>query len=87
VPKRPSDETTEGTAWVDQTTATILSAGFKLSRPGFLVDYVHVTLEFTAQTDLGSGLSRVTFDSAGGLLFFRKHVRGEARLSDYRMAP
>jgi hypothetical protein len=83
VPKEPTEHTSEGSVWVDTKTGTFLSAGFKLSKPGFFVEYVHLTIEFGAKTELGPAISRVTVDGKGGLLFFRKHFRGEATLSDY----
>jgi hypothetical protein len=87
VPKEPSEHTSEGSAWVDTKAGTLLSAGFKLSKPGFFVDYIHLTIELGAKTDLGPAISRVTVDGKGGILFIRKHFRGEATLSDYRLVP
>ena len=49
----PDEHATEGSAWVDTKAGTLLSAGFKLSKPGFLVDYVKLTLVFGAPTELG----------------------------------
>jgi hypothetical protein len=86
-PKQPDEHSSEGTAWFDTKTATLLSAGFKLSRPGFLVDYVHFTIELAQPTPLGPALSRVTVDGKGGILFFHKHFRGEAKLFDYTIVP
>ena len=87
VPKEPNEHTSEGSAWIDTKTATLLSAGFKLSKPGFFVDYVHLTIELGAKTELGPAISKVTVDGKGGILFLRKHFRGEATLSDYRILP
>jgi len=87
VPKEPSEHTSEGSVWVDTKSGTFLSAGFKLSKPGFFVDFVHVTLEFGEKTAAGPAISKVTVDGKGGLLFLRKHFRGEARMSDYRVVP
>jgi hypothetical protein len=87
VPRDPSEHTSEGSAWVDATTGTLLSAGFKLSKPGFFVDYVHVTIEFGEKSELGPAISRVTIDGKGGFLFFRKHFRGQVILSNYRIVP
>jgi hypothetical protein len=87
VPKAPTEHTSEGSVWVDTKTATFLSAGFKLSKPGFFVDYVHVTIEFGETTSLGPAISRVTIDGRGGLLFIHKHFTGTATLSDYRIVP
>ncbi len=87
VPKEPNEHTSEGSAWVDTKNATLLSAGFKLSKPGFFVEYVHLTIELNAKTDLGPAISRVTVDGKGGILFFRKHFRGQAKLSDYSILP
>ncbi len=87
VPKEPSEHTSEGSAWIDTKTATLVSAGFKLSKPGFFVEYVHLTIELGVMTELGPAISRVTVDGKGGLLFFHKHFRGEATLSEYRILP
>jgi outer membrane lipoprotein-sorting protein len=87
VPKEPSEHTSEGTAWIDTKTGTLVSAGFKLSKPGFFVDYIHFTIEMGEKTSLGPAISRVTVDGKGGILFFRKHFRGEAKLFDYRILP
>lgn len=84
-PKEPGKHTIEGSAWVDATHGTPLSASFRISRPGIFVDYIHVTLLFGAETPLGPSVSKVTMEANGGLLFFHKHVRGEALLSDYRL--
>jgi hypothetical protein len=85
VPKVREDDTIEGSAWVDTRTATLLSAGFKLSRTPMFVDYVHITVEFGAPTPLGPAISKLAFDGQGGILFFRKHFRGRATFSDYRI--
>jgi hypothetical protein len=86
-PKKPSKHTVEGKAWVDTTTGTILSAGAKLSKPPTFVDWVHFTVELGAKTPLGPAMSHLTFEAKGGLLFIRKHVRGEVKMTDYRVAP
>jgi hypothetical protein len=85
-PKKPSKHTVEGKAWVDTTTGTIISAGAKLSKPPTFVDWVHFTVELGAKTPLGPAMSHLTFEAKGGLLFIHKHVRGEVKLTDYRVA-
>jgi hypothetical protein len=87
VPRIPADDTIEGSAWVDSRTGTLISAGFKISKPPVFVDYVHVQLEFGASTPLGPAISKVVADGNGGVLFFRKRFRVAATLSDYRLAP
>ncbi len=87
-PKRPSKQTVEGTAWVDRGSGTILTAGAKLSKPPTFVDWAHFTVEFGAKTPLGATMSRLAFEAKAGFLFLvRKHVRGEIRMSDYRLTP
>jgi hypothetical protein len=86
-PKKPSKHTVEGKAWVDTTTGTIISAGAKLSKPPTFVDWVHFTIEMGAKTPLGPAMSHLTFEAKGGLLFVRKHVRGEVKMTDYQLAP
>ena len=85
-PRQADSHSVEGSAWVDSGAGQFLSAGFKVCKPGMLVDYVHVTVEFGA-TDLGPVVSRITFDGKGGLLFIHKHFRGSETLSDYRLSP
>jgi hypothetical protein len=87
VPRVPTEDTIEGSAWVDSRTGALISAGFKISKPPVFVDYVHVTLEFGAPTALGPAVSRVIADGNGGLLFFRKRFHVAATLSDYHLAP
>jgi hypothetical protein len=87
VPKVPQGDTLEGSAWVDSRTGTLVSAGFKISKPPIFVDYVHITLEFGAPTSLGPAVSKVVADGNGGVLFFRKRFHVAATLSDYRLAP
>jgi hypothetical protein len=82
-----ADNAIVGSAWVDTRTATVLTAGFKVSKPETFVDYVHVTVEFGAQTPLGPAVSKVTVDGRGGFLFIRKRFRGAATFSDYRIVP
>jgi hypothetical protein len=86
-PKVPRDDTIEGSAWVDSRTGTLISAGFKISKPPVFVDYVHVQLEFGASTALGPAVSKVVADGKGGILFFRKRFHVAATLSDYHLAP
>jgi hypothetical protein len=87
VPKEPTKDTVEGSIWADAKTGRPYSTGFKLSKPGVFIDYVHIQIELGAQTPLGPEVSRVTVDGAGGLLFIHKHFRGVANLHDYRVAP
>jgi hypothetical protein len=86
-PKQPDERSVEGSAWVDTSAGKFLSAGFKVSKPGFFVDYIHVTVEVGAQTELGPAVSRITFDGKGGLLFIHKHFRGSEVLSNYKIGP
>jgi hypothetical protein len=86
-PKEPDVHSVEGSAWVDRNDGLFLSAGFKLSKPGMFVDYVLVTLEVGATTELGPAPSRITFEGKGGFLFVHKHIRGSAVLSDYKITP
>ena len=87
VPRAPSKDTVEGSIWVDAKTGRPYSTGFKLSKPGHFVDYVHIQIELGAQTQEGPEVSQVTIDGAGGFLFIHKHFRGVANLHDYRVTP
>jgi hypothetical protein len=85
-PKDPDSHSVEGSTWVDRDAAQFVSAGFKVSKPGFFVNYVHITIELGAATELGPALSRIRFEGKGGFLFFRKHIRGSVAFSDYKAA-
>jgi hypothetical protein len=87
VPNVPEDDTIEGSAWVDTRTATLVSVGFKVSKPPIFVDYMHFTVEFGTPTEIGPAISKVVADGEGGLLFFRKRFHAIATLSDYRFSP
>lgn len=87
VPKEIADDTVEGSAWVNAETGAPISAGFKLSRTPIFVDHIHFSVEFGAKTSLGPAVSKVVVDGKGGILFFRKHFRATASLSDYRILP
>lgn len=86
-PKDPQDDTIEGSAWVDARAGSLISAGFKLSKTSMFVDYVHFTVEFGEVTPLGAAVSRVLVEGQGGILFFRKRFRGDARVSGYTIVP
>jgi hypothetical protein len=87
VPKQPGTNSIDGSAWVDSSKGSILSAGFKLSRTPIFVDYIHVTVEFGAQTSMGAAVSRLTVDGGGGVLFLHRRFQGTASLTDYRIVP
>jgi hypothetical protein len=87
VPKQRAEDTIEGSAWVDTKTGTVVSAGFKLSQPPSFVDYVHITMEFTAPTSLGPAVSHVALTGKGGFLFFKKEFRADAKLGNYAISP
>ena len=84
VPKVPDHDTIEGSIWVDTRTATVISAGFKLSKTPMFVDYMHFTMEFGAPTAFGPAVSTVVMDGKGGVPFFTKRFHVTATLSDYR---
>jgi len=87
VPKQPAAHTVEGSAWIDETAGRAVSAGFKVNKTPMFVDFVHVTVEFAAQTSLGPATSKVTIDGGGGFWFFHKHFVAVATLTDYRITP
>ncbi len=87
VPKIREDDTIEGSAWVDTRAGTVISAGFKFSKPPSLVDSIHVTVFFGENTSLGPAPSRIMVEARGGVLFFHKHYRGVATLSQIRVTP
>lgn len=87
VPKVAGSDTIEGSAWVDARTGSLLSAGFKLSKPSMFVDYVHVTVEFGESTPLGTAISSLEVEGQSGFLFFHKRFQGMARVSGYALVP
>jgi hypothetical protein len=87
VPHVKDETVVEGSAWVDTKTGTVMSAGFKMSKTGMFVDYVHVTVEFGATTPLGPAVSKVTLEGKGSFLFIKKRFRAAATVSRYRIAP
>jgi hypothetical protein len=87
VPKERADDTIEGSAWVDASAGTVISAGFKMSKTPAFVDYVHFQVEFGEATPLGPAVSKVHLTGRGGFLFFRKRFRAEATMREYRIVP
>ena len=87
VPKIREADTVEGSAWVDARAGTVISAGFKFSKPPTFVDSIHVTIFFGESTALGPAPSRIMVDARGGLAFIHKHYRGAATLSQIRVTP
>jgi len=87
VPKIKEEDTIEGSAWVDTQTGTVLSAGFKLSKPPTAIDYVNFQIAFGASTSLGPAISKIDIEGAGGILFVRKHFRGSATLTNHSIVP
>ena len=87
VPKVTADDTVEGSAWIDTRSGTVVSAGFKLSKPPSFVDYVHITVEFGAPTKLGPAISHVALTGKAGFLIFKKDFRADATLSGYAITP
>jgi hypothetical protein len=86
-PRVPGADTIEGTAWVDARTGSLLSAGFKLSKPSMFVEYVHFQVEFDESTTLGPAVSEVRVEGQGGFLFFHKRFEGTAKVYGYSIVP
>ncbi len=87
VPKQREENMIEGTAWVDTREGTLISAGFKVTKTSFFVDYVNITVEFGATTTLGPAISKVTMEGKGGLFFLKKRFRANATMSSYSVCP
>lgn len=85
-PLAPAEDAFKGSAWVDTTTGALLSLGFSLSRNPTFIDHVEVQLTFGLDTPLGRAPSEITFDTRGRFLFFHKHLRGRATLSNPHFA-
>jgi hypothetical protein len=87
VPKDPGSDTIEGSAWVDVRTGSLLSAGFKLSKPSTFVDYVHFTVAFDESTPIGPAVSTVHVEGQSGFFLFHKRFQGTARVYGYSIVP
>src|SRR5262249_34033859 len=82
-PKEPAKTLFVGSAWVDSRTGDVLSIGASPSKVGMFVDYLNITFTFGEKMGNVTAVSKVTFDGAGGFLFFHKRFRGMAKLSQY----
>jgi hypothetical protein len=85
-PKKADEHSVQGTAWIDTTTATVISTGVRFVKTPMFVDWAHFTVEWGPAPG-GSQPSHVTYEGAGGFLFWRAHLRGEMKMSDYRAMP
>jgi hypothetical protein len=81
-PVTPAEDAFDGSAWVDAATGDVLTMGFSPSKTSMFVDHVDITIRFDLATPLGRAPSSVTFEASGGVLFFRKRVRGTGTISD-----
>jgi hypothetical protein len=82
-PKEPAKTRFVGSAWVDTRTGDVLSIGASPSKVGMFVDYLNVTFTFGEKMANVTAVSKITFDGAGGFLFFHRRFRGMAKLSEY----
>ncbi len=89
VPKSPSEQTIEGSAWVDTNAGTVVSAGFKVSKTPIFVDWIHFTVEFGETTALGPAISKVTTEGRGGILFPQalRRLGDDHRLPHHALTP
>lgn len=81
-PREPAEDAFKGSAWIDEASGEVLTMGFSPSKTAMFVDHVDVTMRFDLATPLGRAPSAIAFEARGGLLFFRKRVRGSGVLSD-----
>ncbi len=81
-PHVAAEDAFKGSAWLDDATGEVLTMGFSPTKTAMFVDHVDVTMRFDLATPLGRAPSNVSFEARGGLLFFRKRVRGSGTLSD-----
>ena len=87
VPKHPEKTLPVGSAWVDSRTGEVLTMGVSPSKIGMFVDYLRVTITFGERMADTAAVSKITFEGAGGFLFFHKRFRGMAKLSEYSIPP
>jgi hypothetical protein len=85
-PKKPDEHSVQGTAWIDATTATVISTGVRFVKTPMFVDWAHFTVEWGPAPG-GSQPSHVTYEGAGGFLLWREHLRGDMKMTDYRPLP
>lgn len=86
VPKVPAETAYKGSAWVEADTGQVLTIGFSPTKNPRLVDHVDVTVRFELPTALGRAPSAIQFEARGSLLFFHKHYKGSATISDASIA-
>jgi hypothetical protein len=85
-PKESAEDAFKGSAWVDEPTGEVLTLGFSPTKTSMFVDQVDVTMRFDLATPLGRAPSTISFEARGGVLFFRKRVRGSGTISDPSLA-
>lgn len=81
-PKEAAEDAFKGSAWVDEPSGEVLTMGFSPTKTSMFVDQIDVTMRFELQTPLGRAPSTISFEARGGVLFFRKRVRGSGTISD-----
>lgn len=74
----PSSDYLEGEAVVDAQAGELVKMKCRLSKNPAFVDKLAMTMDFAAQVDGKRALSSMTFDGAGGFLFYKR--RGSAVL-------
>ncbi len=85
-PREAAEDAFKGSAWVDEPSGEVLTIGFSPTKTSMFVDQIDVTMRFELQTALGRAPSNITFEARGGVLFFRKRVRGSGTITDPSLA-
>ncbi|WP_394841013.1 hypothetical protein LZC95_28550 [Pendulispora brunnea] len=85
--KVPAENRMNGSAWVDERSGELLTASVTASKTPAFIDYIRAKFEFGEQTSMGPAISKLSFDTAGGFLFVRKHYAGSATFASYELSP
>ncbi|WP_394830338.1 hypothetical protein LVJ94_27905 [Pendulispora rubella] len=85
--KVPAENLMNGSAWVDAPSGDLLTASVTASKTPAFIDYVRAKFEFGERTSMGPAISKLSFDTAGGFLFVRKHYQGSATFTSYELKP
>jgi hypothetical protein len=85
-PLERAHNTYVGSAWVDVPSGEILTMGLSPTKTPLFVDQIEVQVRFENQTTLGRAPSELSFEARGSLLFFKKHYRGSATLTEAKIS-
>lgn len=85
-PHEATERSFAGSAWVDEPSGEILTLGFSPAKMPIFVRRIDFWMHFENITPLGRAPSSLRFEAQGGLLFLKKHFRGEAKLTEAKIS-